>query len=134
MKTIKIAVIVLITLPLGWYALIMMASESGEVVSLYTQDESGETKTTRLWIVDHESVQYLRSGNGESGWFKRIKNADLIELERKTIKKTYKPELAPALRDPVNRLMASKYGWAETCIDFFFSRADAVPVRLVPQN
>lgn len=134
MKILKIVLITLLSLLIlvsVWYGLIIIASESGEVVSLYTLDESAERKTTRLWIVDYEKKLYLRSGSTESGWFKRISSSSLVELERHGVVKPYRPELAPELRDAINQSISKKYGWAETCIDFFLSRDDAVPVRLV---
>lgn len=132
MKLLKISLLTLIVLALGWYGLIVIASESGEIVSLYTLDESAESKTTRLWVVEYEQELYLRSGSTDSGWFKRIQNSGSAKLERNGILKSYRPELAPELRESINQSMATKYGWADTFIDLFLSRDDAVPVRLIP--
>lgn len=132
MKKTLIVLISIVSLFAGWYGLITIASESGEVVTLYTLDDSGETATTRLWIVDYENQQYLRSGSAESGWLKRVRNSSEIKLERDGVQKNYKPVLTPELGEPINRLMTGKYGWADKLIGFFFGRDDAIPIRLIP--
>ena len=38
-----------------------IASESGEVVNLETRSDSGEVKTTPVWIVEHEGSSWLRA-------------------------------------------------------------------------
>ncbi|GIT20680.1 MAG: hypothetical protein CM1200mP40_03620 [Gammaproteobacteria bacterium] len=54
------------------FVLQLVASERVEVVELHTLDEQGEEVITRLWVVDDSGYQYLRVGEGGSGWFSRI--------------------------------------------------------------
>lgn len=131
MKKLLAIVIFLFSCLLLWFGLIMVASESGEVVSLYTLNTSGEENVTRLWVVDDGSMQYLRSGDIQSGWTQRLLATEAVEMERNGQRLRYQAELKNEKRDKINQLMASKYGWADRLIDFFFSREDAIPVQLI---
>ena len=46
----------------------------------------------------------------------------------------YRAEPDPAQRATINELMRTKYGWRDAYISFWFSRDDAVPVRLTPDQ
>ena len=52
-----------------------IASERVEVVELTTTDEGGKDSTTRLWIVDHDGVEYLRAGADNAGSTRRARRA-----------------------------------------------------------
>ena len=62
------------------FVLQLVASERVEVVELHTLDEQGEEVITRLWVVDDSGYQYLRVGEGGSGWFSRIQALSLIHI------------------------------------------------------
>ena len=115
-----------------WYGMVVLASESGEVVTIYTIDSSNREKITRLWIVEHQGYQYIRSGNLKSGWTQRLVENPHIGMVRNNSRLSYKAELARNERAVINKLMEKKYGWADKLISFFFSRDDAVPIRLTP--
>jgi hypothetical protein len=109
----------------------MIASESGEVVVLYSQDKAGEQYSTRLWIVDHEGDAWLRAGSEQSGWYQRLLVLPEIQLLRRSDRRSLISIPEPAYRDTINELMAKKYGWRDAYIGFFFARDDAIPVRLI---
>ena len=125
--------IVTVVLGLGllWYVAQLVASESGEVVVLTTHDADGEAHETRLWIVDHEGFQWLRSGSDVAGWYGRLHANPKVEVERQSTRKPYTPVPEPAKAPEINRLMLEKYGWADRYIGFYFPRDDSIPVRLV---
>ena len=52
-----------VALVVGTYALMFGASESGEVVVLTTTDDTGTAHSTRIWVVDVDGKQWLRSGS-----------------------------------------------------------------------
>ena len=64
------------------FVLQLVASERVEVVELHTLDEQGEEVITRLWVVDDSGYQYLRVGEGGSGWFSRIQANGEFEVTR----------------------------------------------------
>jgi hypothetical protein len=54
-----------------------------------------------------------------------------IELLRRSDRRSLETKFEPTYRDTINQLMAKKYGWRDAYVGFFFSRDDAIPVRLV---
>ena len=111
----------------------ILASESGEVVVITTTDATGAQHETHVWIVDSDGHAWLRSGSPKSGWYARLKETPTLELERNGTRAQYTIEAVPAKRAELNALMREKYGWADAYIDFFISRAEAVPIRLDPR-
>ena len=109
----------------------MIASETGEVVVLSSQGANGPEET-RLWVVDHQGVQYLRAGE-DSGWFLRLVAAPEAMLERDGVTANYRAERRDELADEVNALMQDKYGWRDQYIDLMLGgREDAVAVAMIP--
>jgi len=110
-----------------------VASESGEVVVLRTFT-GGEAHETRVWIVDDAGTSWLRAGSPEAGWYQRIKEDPLIEVERGGDTQTYQAfpiESGPPV-DHVNALMLQKYGWADQVIGLVVDRSSSVAIRLDP--
>lgn len=122
----------LLTLFAGVLILQGVASESGEVVVLSTQGSGDEPEETRLWVVDLDGFQYLRAGQPESAWLKRLQATPRVGVERGDDRMAYDAVPEPERRDEINALMATKYGWADAFIGALFGRDDATPVRLVP--
>ena len=98
----------------------MIASETGEVVVLHSQNSAGEIEETRLWVVDYEGGQYLRVGADGSGWFSRLSANPAISLERAGTLAEYRAAPHPELSAPVNALMQEKYGWRDSYISMLF--------------
>jgi Uncharacterized protein conserved in bacteria (DUF2255) len=109
-----------------------IASESGEVVVITTRDAAGAPHETHVWVVDSEGHQWIRSGSPTSGWYMRLQQTPKLELERGGHHAQFGIEPMPAMRAQINALMRSKYGWADAYIGAFFSRANAIPIRLDP--
>ena len=110
-----------------------VASESGEVVVVQTQDAAGEVSQTRLWVVEHDGSIWLRSGSPEAGWYKRIQGNNNIVVTRGESTAKYAVTAVPGMQTTINTLMNEKYGWADDVIDTMFGVADAVALRLDPQ-
>jgi hypothetical protein len=110
----------------------LIASESGEVVVLQTRDEAGDVHETRLWVVDHEGSQWLRAGDPSRGWFPRLSARPDVVVVRGGDALPWRAVPTPEARDAINDLMHEKYGFADSYISFFFSRAKKIPVRLLP--
>lgn len=108
-----------------------VASETGEVVLLTTlHDTTGETSTTRLWVVDHDGAMWLR-GNAESGWTQRaLAQTAPLQLERNDRHYIFGVASEPAQVARVNALMRKKYGWRDQLISLMAPREDSVALRL----
>jgi hypothetical protein len=111
----------------------MLASESGEVVTLQTNGPDDLPKETRLWVVDDAGRQWLRAGSPSSSWLLDIQRSPLVQVERDGQKALYTAVPQAELRDRLNPLFAEKYGWADAYIAALFGRDDATPIRLDPR-
>jgi hypothetical protein len=110
-----------------------VASESGEVVTVQSVDASGAPRETRVWVVDHDGAQWLRTGSPQSKWMARLRAHPEIEVTRDGQKRAYLAVPVPEARITVNALMAEKYGWADRFIGLLISRDQAQVVRLDPR-
>lgn len=108
-----------------------IASETGEVVVLTTQDQTtSEPITTRLWVVDHDGAMWLR-GDIQSGWSQRaLAQPAPVQLERDNESYTLSVAAQPAQVELVNQLMRQKYGWRDQLISLMAPREDSVALRL----
>jgi len=132
MRWVKRLIWLIVFLFAGLMLVQMVASESGEVVVLATRGGGEEAEETRLWIVDHEGSQYLRSGQAQAGWFTRLKANPRVGLERSGQRNAFDAVPEPAKQAVINDLMRAKYGWADEFIGMMFGRDDATPIRLDP--
>ena len=92
-----------------------VASERIEVVELHTMDASGQEQTTRLWVVDHDGLPYLR-GDDSSGWVQRLKASEQVELTRSGGRHAYTWDVKPQNTPAINQLMRDKYTWGDRVI------------------
>ena len=108
-----------------------IASETGEVVVLTTQDQTtSEPVTTRLWVVDHDGAMWLR-GDIQSGWSQRaLAQPAPVQLERDNVSYTLSVAAQPAQVELVNQLMRQKYEWRDQLISLMAPREDSVALRL----
>jgi hypothetical protein len=132
MRWVGRAVVLLLALGIAWWALEMLAAESGEVVVLTTRDAADASHETRLWVVDLEGRAWLRAGSDVAGWYGRLAARPEVEVERAGMAGRYRAVPVPEARERVNALMLEKYGLADRWIGFWFDRSDAIPIRLEP--
>ncbi len=126
-----LAVVLLLALGLG--GLTYAASESGEVVVLSTAGaDDGQITQTRIWVVDVDGRQWLRSGSPSSVWLERLRLNPVVTMERGGKSAQYTAAPTPAMQEEVNEAMAAKYGWSDAVVALLFGRGDAVPVELMP--
>lgn len=120
----------------GFYGAIVLASESGEVVTLTTFAADGTPHATRLWVVDHDGLPWVRTGHPGKGWFVRTRANARVELERAGEASARK---AVAVSDAgvaaaVNEKFATQYGAADWIVALSGDAADRVVVRLDPEQ
>ena len=120
----------LAALMIGISAIQMLASESGEVVVLTSYDEFGEGHRTRLWVVEYNGSQWLRSGGPVTTWYGRLQANPYVRVSRgdRSFEAVAHPE--PDEKIAINQLMLDKYGWADRWIGLLFPRDGVVPIRL----
>lgn len=118
----------------AFYGAVILASESGEVVTLRTGSAS-EARTTRLWVVDYGGAEWVRTGHSEKGWFRQIKANASVELERARAKslRTAVPVLELGVSQGVNEAFRNKYGNADWFVALSGDASKRIVVRLDPR-
>lgn len=125
---------------IGVLVLGVLAVPEGEVATLSTYSH-GRDHATQVWLVDGEALPgakpeevYLRANSPQAGWLVRLEASPEVDLERGGEVEPYRAEVdgAAALREPLNRAMAAKYGVADHLLGLVLDPASSVPVRLVP--
>ena len=111
----------------------LIASESGEVVILTGAGPSG-TKSTRLWVIEIDGIQYLRA-DPEADWYLPLRTAAEVTLVRGEQTEPYRAETRMDQATALNRHMRAKYGWRDAYIEWLVGgRSQAIPVALIPQG
>jgi hypothetical protein len=129
----------LLTIVLGLLLLFVLAiflasNFGGENVVLRTADVDGSTHETRLWIQDLDRMVWLRAGNPENEWYRRLIERPLVEVRRKGQWRRYRAIPTPHRTDEVNSAMARKYGWADWVTGLLRDPKETVAIRLVPAS
>lgn len=124
----------LVVLVIAFFAVVYLASESGEVATLRTRDASGQEHATRLWVVDQGGAEWVRTGHAEKGWFLRVVSNPQVEVERagKTSARTAVPVRDPEVVRAVNEEFTRKYGAADWIVGLSGDPSKRIPVRLDP--
>jgi hypothetical protein len=132
MSTRRILLAILLALLLGAVGT-YIAGEQVEVVVLRTVDADGTPHATKLWVVDHEDVPWVRVANPKRRWFQRLSQHPRADLVRHgaTEPVDARPHDTARTREIIDRRFREKYG----VVDWWYGvllRRDAVPVRLDP--
>ena len=130
MKILFRTLLVLLGIALLWWAVEMIASETGEVVVLTITAPDGSAGETRLWVVDHDGSAWLRAGHAGSGWYQELVAAPTVTVERGGNVQRFLAATEMDALATINEEMRRKYGWRDAYISFFFPRDNAVPIRL----
>ena len=113
------------------YLIQLVASERVEVVKLHTTDYGGEEIITRLWVVDYGGYQYLRVGADGSGWFDRLRAAEMVDITRNGRRNRYSWTTRQSKSAQINELMRDKYGWGDSFIGYLTGgRGGSIPIEL----
>ena len=118
-----------------FFAAVMVLSEVGqEVVVLRTTDDAGETRETRIWLVEDEGTLWIRGGQAGSRWVVDLRSRPKIEIVQGDRIQPYTavPIETPEARERVNALMAQNYGLADSFVAIMRDEAAVVPIQLQP--
>ena len=111
-------------------------AESAEVVVLETRDAGGASHETRLWVVDHDGVAWLRTGDPESPWLARVRAHPEVVVTRNGERRPFRatPVEDDTTRARINALTLEKYGWRESVLRAFgMGPEGTTPIRLEPR-
>jgi hypothetical protein len=118
--------------PIVFFAAILLASEyGGEVVTLETHDERGGKYETSVWIVDLYGDQWLRAGDSEATWLKRIRDYPEVHVTRFGEREVYRAEVDDDFSGRINDGMREKYGRADQLISTIHDDEEVVAIRLI---
>lgn len=119
---------------ISFYGTMIIASEMGEVVTLTTYDAANTPHETRLWVVDHENAEWLRTGHADKGWFLRIRENPTVKITRKGVASTRRavPVTAQAVTNAIAAKFSEKYGAADWIVALSGDADLRIPLRLDP--
>ena len=114
--------------------------ESEEVIRLHTRDASGETYTTRVWIVDYEGRSWVAPGNRSNAWFQRLLVDPTVEIERDGSRACFRAAIVKSPNSiPVLERLLEKYdaviratGLLNLLLEPGGDESPAVAIRLDP--
>jgi len=131
-RRLAILLIVGVLSVVGFFGIVILASESGEVITLRTSDGDSVEHSTRLWVVDHAGAEWTRTGHPEKAWFRRILDNPVVELERRgeSSSRTAVPVLEGAAVQAVKRAYKEKYGVADWIVALSGDASKRVVIRL----
>ena len=114
-------------------ALTYVAGEQTEVAVLHTVDDAGAPHATKMWVVDHDGVAWVRVARPERLWFQRLEAQPRVEITRngETQAMLAKPDRSPGTRAAIDASFRAKYG----LVDWWYGvllRSNPIPVRLDP--
>ena len=132
MRKLAIVLIALTLSIVGFFGIVILASESGEVITLRTSSGDSEQHSTRLWVVDHAGAEWTRTGHPEKGWFLQILANPVVELERggQSSERTAVPVSDRAVAQGVNHAYKRKYGVADWIVALSGDASKRVVIRL----
>jgi hypothetical protein len=116
-------------------AVTLLALEGEEVVQLRTTTPDGSIRVTRTWIADADGVSWLEAANPERPFLRDVEERPDVELVRAGKVLALHAVAVPgdAGHRTIRRLLAAKYGWADTWVGFLADTSRSVAVRLEPR-
>ena len=129
-------VVVLVLVAVG---LQVVASETGEVVTVHVVDAEGAEHTTRIWVADDLGHVWIRGVGQEGSWAARAAANPELRLERGGDMQAYLAvaQKEPAVRQRINDRFNEKYGWRDTLISWMIGdpgREGALVLKLQPRK
>jgi hypothetical protein len=117
-------------------AVTLFALEGKEVVQLRTTTPDGGVRVTRTWIADAEGASWLEAATPDRPFLRDIEARPDVELMRAGSLLTLRAVPVPgdAGHRTIRRLLAEKYGWADTWIGLLADTSRSVAVRLDPRT
>ncbi len=132
MRAVRVAAIVALALA-AVAAATYLAGEQTEVVVIRTLDGDGTSYDTKVWVVDHEGVPWVRVAQPERFWFQRLSRNPHVRLIRAGVEQAViaRPQDTPEARAVIDQRFRERYG----AVDWWYGvlvRRHAIPVRLDP--
>ncbi len=113
-------------------AVTLLALEGREVVVLRTRAADGTARDTRTWVADEDGAMWIECANPERPFLADVRSSPAVELRRGG---RWRPCEATVASEPdghrrIRRLLAAKYGWADTWIGLLADTSRSLAIRL----
>ena len=102
-----------------------------EVIVLHTTTGAGESRHTRLWVIDYDGFAWI-NGGGRGGWYGRLVDDPNVEMTRSGRTMRYRAVPVPEFRGKMHALLREKYGFADWWVRLLKDPSATVPIRLEP--
>jgi len=117
---------------LVFLAVTLIALEGKEVVVLGTQDADRTRRATRTWIAAEDGSLWIEAANPERPFLMDIATRPDVELRHGNATQKCRAyiELNPQGHLRIRRLLAAKYGWADSWVGLLTDTSGSLAVRL----
>lgn len=133
-KILKIALLSVLLIVLGFAGITWIALESSDVAVVETRRVDGGTRRTHVWWVEHAGTLWLEAGTPGNGWFVDVGRDPELRFSAGGRSGRYRAE---AVRDPeahprLRALLRAKYGWRDAWVSIYVNQSRSIAVRLTP--
>lgn len=134
MKLLRLLPVLALLVPLLGLAT-FVAGETVPLGTLYTRDAGGTLRATKLWVVEHRRVLWLRAARPGRAWLAHLEANPEVDFERNSVRASFRavPHHDEETRAAIDRAFRAQNG----VIDWLYGvllRSDAIPVELVPRR
>jgi F420H(2)-dependent quinone reductase len=116
-------------------AVTLLAVEGKEVVQLRTTLPEGGTRTTRVWVAEADGAMWIEAAKPERPFLHDVQTRPDVELVRggRVLRLRAVPVPGDTGHQKIRRLLAAKYGWADSWVALLEDTSRSVAIRLEPR-
>lgn len=135
MRKVVLLGVIFLALALAFAATTLYALEGREVVVLRTKAADGSVRETRTWVADADGSAWIEAAFADRPFFQQLLVNPQIEVVRGGAVHPYRavPMPNPDGHIRIRRLLAEKYGWADSWIGMLTDTSGSIAVRLDPR-
>ena len=122
----------LTSVPLLVIGVTYAALEADSVITVITNSEDNQPRTTRIWFAAEDGQLYLEAGNPANPWVQDLSRTDSLHLTGSDIDGHYTFKLRSAESDhlKIREMMRRKYGWRDWWISVLFDTTGSQLVEI----
>ena len=121
-------------LAVAFGATTLIALEGKDVAVLYTRDDAGGARRTRVWVAERDGALWVEAATPERGFYRDLVLRPELDVEHggRAQRMIARPEPGDAGHEQIRTMLRDKYGWADCWVALLQDTSRSVAVRLDP--
>ena len=121
-------------LAVAFGATTLIALEGKDVAVLYTRDDAGGARRTRVWVAESDGALWVEAATPERGFYRDLVLRPELDVEHggRARRMIARPEPGDAGHEQIRTMLRDKYGWADCWVALLQDTSRSVAVRLDP--